>query len=282
MTPNGTVETFEEYLGKIEAIYANGFEIFYRGHSNMSYTLAPSIYRKFEKIDNAINFEDTIFRELIIHNPGEFENEATTLEKLALMQHSGLPTRLLDVTANPLVALYFCCCNLNANTDGSVVIIKTPPSDVKYYDSDTVAILANLARLTPSEKAGIDLSLDKARFNQSEVIQRLIHYVIQEKHHFREIVDPKDLHKVLLVKPKRTNRRIFSQSGAFLLFGLFDRFILNVSQGRIEIEHIIVSRFKKGEMISRLDKLGINDRSMFPQLDTSAKYIKDRYLGMQK
>lgn len=76
--------------------------MFFRGHANKEWGLVPGIYRT----ESAIKKEDYLVHNLIRHCPIDFQNCESSFEKLVKM-HYELPTRLLDISMNPLVALYF-------------------------------------------------------------------------------------------------------------------------------------------------------------------------------
>ena len=134
------IETFFKKLPDVDE-KSNG-NIFYRGQSESSYGLKPSIFR-----ENYIEEEHNIYTEVMTECGHEFENCILHNEKLSKMQHYGVPTRLLDITTNALVALYFACED-NIGKDGAVFLIRANPSHIKQFDSDTISILSYLPRFT--------------------------------------------------------------------------------------------------------------------------------------
>lgn len=98
-------------------------EFLFRGQSNEDYKLVPSLGRdKCSEFDQGlIDNERNLIEKAKFLLPDVFKNDMTPLELLALLQHHGIYTRLMDVTENPLVALYFACCS-NPNDNGEFFI----------------------------------------------------------------------------------------------------------------------------------------------------------------
>lgn len=131
---------------------AEGHTRFFRGQGNADWEVLPGIYRNQKLIEN----EDKIIKEALLNCPDDFSPTDTLLEKLVKLQHYGYPTRLLDLTANALVSLYFSCSNIeHHDKDGELIVLDIPNKDIKYDDSDTVAVLAALSLLKSDFKISI-------------------------------------------------------------------------------------------------------------------------------
>jgi len=273
-TKIGSIRTFINILDDIK--FSKDYIYFYRGHSNYSFKLEPSIYRN----DGLINNEDKIFREIILRCPDDFEDNTVTFQKLVKMQHYSLPTRLLDITENSLTALFFAC--QDSNTDGEVLIFKIHKDDVKYFDSDTVSVLSNISKLSSSFEVLQNSSNNITEFNKQENIELLLHEIQQEKHFFSPVINPVHINSVLCVKPKLDNQRIIRQEGAFFLFGIENnkKNCANFPIDKIyypNAERLIINASKKENILKQLKRLGINNSSVFPEIDNIAKDIKETY-----
>lgn len=122
-------------------------DFFWRGHANSNYKLIPGIYRKDIQLSAK---EHLVIKEALLRHPDAFADKKSFFEKLALLQHYEFPTRLLDVTENPMVALYFACKDAQTK-DGEVILFKAKRKNVKYFDSDAVTILSAISYI-PTEK----------------------------------------------------------------------------------------------------------------------------------
>lgn len=111
---------------------------------------------------------------MLVSNSIDFAEDKYTFDKLVRMQHYSLPTRLLDITSNPLISLYFAC-NSNNETEGEVIIFSIDKRHIKYFDSNTASCIANLARLSQDDKENIKFASND--FSGQNSIQRLTHFI---------------------------------------------------------------------------------------------------------
>ncbi len=113
------VNSVSEFIEKIVQLdKEEGTEIFYRGHADKDWVLLPSIFRT----PNGVEKEHLLFRDMVAHEPQSFSECKSALDYLVQMQHYGLPTRLLDMTTNPLVALYFACLEVSIIDNGTTSV----------------------------------------------------------------------------------------------------------------------------------------------------------------
>lgn len=245
-----------------------GNAAFYRGHSKADeYKLVPAVLRTPE----AREAEPTKYRDLLIANPVDFREDRSTFDRLARMQHYGLPTRMLDTSTNPLIALFFACLS-NEPVVGDVIRFTVPKKKVKYFDSDTVSCLANLALMNDGDRQAFDTGLERALFNTTIPVIKLLHFIKNEKPYFRDVIDPKDMARILCVRAQHINDRVTAQSGAFLLFGQ------NVTLPQTGNEDIAVHRVRiadgsKGAILKQLNTLAINEGTAFRDIAKYAEYI---------
>ena len=134
--PN-VVTSVSDFIAKIAPILeeCDGTEIFYRGHADENWKLQPSIFRAL----NGVEKEHLLFRDMVAHEPQSFSECKTALDYLVQMQHYGLPTRLLDVTTNPLVALYFACQPAGDTTVSGIVNATFDAACGIAYDAENYA-----------------------------------------------------------------------------------------------------------------------------------------------
>lgn len=268
----GSVRTFLTAIANFEPELDS--KIFYRGHGKSTYKLVPSVYRNEGWIKN----ENIMFYELLLRCPGDFNASGSTFNALVKMQHYSLPTRLLDITANPLIALYFACED-GETQDAEVVVFRIPKNEIKYHDSDTVSVISNISRM-PKE---FSIPVSKLRnTNDNPEVVRLVREIQREKPYFEKRIHLSHINSVICVKPVLDNPRIIKQDGAFLLFGM----------GRNKLEpakvptsylastaelRMIIRGTEKRKILQQLELLGITRQSIYPEIDHVSGYIRNTY-----
>ena len=289
-----SVETIGGLLKEIRRIkklykdYPGALSFYFRGESKTTWELRPSVTR-----DNFAEHESDMLRELISRRPEEFYGMTSTLSQWVLGQHHKLRTRFLDVTQNPLAALFFACESMK-DKKGCLHIFAVPDFLVKPFNSDTVSIITNFAKMSYYDQTLLlgkrqgkrdynYASLFDLRKRYPEAMRLLYQSIRQEKPYFDELIDPRDFYRVIVVKPQLFLERIRAQSGAFLVSAFHERFerekILEYNKETPVYAHykLIVSSQHKADIIKELESLNITRETLFPGLDSSAEAITARY-----
>lgn len=297
------VETLSELVEKISEIQINsGNFLVFRGEKKDygETALQPYVYR-----DNYIKHEDVIYRECQRFNNVNFDSDKSVFDKLSRIQHYSAPTRLIDVSEDLFSSVYFSIAEKDVKNDGTDAVLyafEIDSTKIKHYDSDTVSVISNLAKmpLKGEKKSKEQLVKDInnfsriEQFNKQESVQFLLHEIKEEKPYFSHIIDPSHLMSIQFVLPKLTNNRIRSQKGAFLLFGLNSENcekpiklleLLDenkssndkISHPIVKLHTFILKHCCISGMQQHLIKMGIKTPFIYPEIDKVSEHLVKQY-----
>ena len=216
------INSISDFNKKLKDLWVGDRYFLFRGEASTTYLLRPKYGRaqaNYQKNDlpNELKILDEFKRRAA---PMTVQDPQNDWEWLALAQHFGLATRLLDWTENPLVGFYFAITDWKKKWNRTVYVL----------DGDRV------------EEADEKLS-------------------------------PFEIENVVLYRPKHIAPRITAQGGVFTVHPKpSNPFVDDCVQ-----KWIIKDTFLH-EMFGMLTSYGINDASVFPDLDGLARYLNQTYL----
>ncbi|QID16147.1 FRG domain-containing protein [Nitrogeniibacter mangrovi] len=296
-----TVESFEEYLTKVRdslgVVEKNGKRVrrYFRGQSKRAfegYDLKPSIGRydhlsglppaERDRLENEVL--ETFGNHLLTYVNHLPRND---WEALAIAQHHGLPTRFMDWTTNPLVALYFACRESKKDKDGNpldsavYVLISEPPrySELRRQQKNGGAKVAEseTAIAVAGDEDGYDnYELDEEGEPPVVVDDELETATIARPRSQSETAkegdpSPFEISANVIYDPPHVSPRIRAQDGVLLachqpMLPLEEKDVLE----------IVISHAAHDDIRRRLDQYGVFDKQLFPDLDGIAKWLKYR------
>lgn len=183
-----------------------------------------------------------------------------TIEWLALMQHHGAPTRLLDFSRSPFVASFFAFeqCNLHAKHGISIWAMN-----IAYLKNRSLELLA--------QRYPIDAGKERNGIREDL---------------FEQIFFNNDLSVVFPVEPFRMNRRYSLQQSIFVSTGKgFEPFMEQLAFLGDDLEKALVKMVLPAclqkEVLRDLQRMNLNRASLFPDLDGYAASLRLRYNSMR-
>ncbi|MGN0633744.1 MAG: FRG domain-containing protein [Oscillospiraceae bacterium] len=220
------IDSVSSFISEVKTLRdsANGTstELYFRGQEAEFWDIEPSVFR-----NDMLSIEQKLMQIPLQKIPMEFKGLSTMFDIMTKYQHYGMCTRLLDLTTNPLVALFFACqIHGNEEYESEEGNIKKEPYGVIYYTNNyypsqstdkEVKIVSALASYDLSKENTVGEVLERLRENQ--IIDKETKERWLQKEHLKEFINI--IQNNYMVTPTYTNERLRKQSGVFLLASLF-------------------------------------------------------------
>lgn len=287
-----SVSSFIDEVNKIkDDLYGSNEELFFRGQKTDFWDVIPSIFR-----GNFLSVEHTLMQFPLLKAPYEFISINNDFEIMTKYQHYGMCTRLLDLTTNPLVALYFACeeygdvCYKEIENEEDTKIQEA--NGVIFFNKKYSVSTNEINIKVISSLSQIDLSNDNTlesilrKLTERQAISKELEERWKSKEHYEEFINI--IQNNYIVIPPYNNERLSRQCGMFLLAGCFNFvYTKSISESSIEKGYkdlrdefdrkfFYISGEKKKEILEELDTYNINEATLFPELEHQLSYIKNK------
>ena len=240
--PDKTIKSVSNLLTNLskDSKKIDGQPAWFRGHSRESYDLVPSYHRqKSLPTEEALKSKFKQSATLLL----EYSNRSD-FEWLLIMQHHGVPTRLLDWTESPLAALYFAC---SSQLDKDGVLWMLLP----------VELNSHAAIVQPPDRFGIP-----------DIDSETLHNYTPETLRLQPASQKLPPTYPVSVLCGRNTPRMQAQLGTFVVFHHDKTPIEDINKGKHVWRYRIPASAKAGIM-DELNLIGITRFHLFPELSST-------------
>ena len=227
----------------------------FRGTTCATHTLASSLLRLARGRADVHRLELALLRNFRKYAHGEVTRPDSIWDWMAIGQHRGLPTRLLDWTYSPLVALHFATNDpATFGTDGVVWCVNFVEANKR--------LPAPLRRILEQEGSDTFTVEMLGAFKSLRAFDAL-----------------KRTPFVVFMEPPAIDRRILNQLALFSLMSKPDARLDDWLEQHPELcRKVPVPASLKWEIRDKLDQANVNERVLFPGLDGLSQWLARYYL----
>lgn len=290
-----SIDSFEGYLDTVRNELPPNIQKYFRGQNKLAsqgWPLKPSIGR-YESLSKLCFYEREKKERDVL---GVFANHLVTYvqhlprndwESLAIAQHHGLPTRSMDWTTNPLVALYFAARDTQKNDDGQVVdgavyVLTSEPRRLRDWSvavDEEVTPVPDLATAPATPESAYDTfgvddfgeEKEKSADSPTGAVGVSGPVQVKQKHSAADLPSPFEISENVIYDPPHVSQRIRAQDG--VLLACYQPLEALNEKDYIEI---IITCKAHDDIRRRLDQYGVFDKQLFPGLDGIANWLKYR------
>lgn len=237
------VQNLADYFNVLSAGLRPAEEYWFRGHASLTWKLKPSAlrYPTEARRNDALALIGEFKRIAEIKLP-RVPDPTDDLRWVQVAQHYGLPTRLLDWSENPLVGLYFAAAEL-PKEDGLVFVVN--PVALNRHTNP------RLTRVLDGNKDGLVLKP----------------YLTLTGRLTAKGTGP------VALDPVWNNDRIMLQQGTFTLHGSSRD---GISPSTPSLVGIPVLEEAKPRLVDELQGVGVNEMTIYPELEHASRQLKRR------